>query len=167
MSSQTFSLKSLQTLRRFLKQRLVLPECEHAPNTFMADEMPEPDSLAGLSSLFDQGGLTHVADSAPNTNGRWFISTVDASNVIKQLPGLTFHPNYCLVTYLYRVQKANISHGRAATWAIAKRPHHSACSRWRTAKLHDRRCRRSDRWLVSKGLHPAERTTGVWPQRPV
>ncbi|MEM1238552.1 MAG: hypothetical protein AAGI45_01805 [Cyanobacteria bacterium P01_H01_bin.26] len=121
MSSQTFSLKSLQTLRRFLKQRLVLPECEHTPNRFADDEMPEPDSLADLSNLFDQGGLTPVADSVPNTNGRWFISTVDASNVIKQLPGLTFHPNYCLVTYLYRVQKANISHGRAATWAIAKR----------------------------------------------
>ena len=120
MSSQTFSLKSLQTLRHFLKQRLVLPECEHIPNASADDEMPEPDSLADLSSLFDQGGLAYVAGSAPNTNGRWFISTVDASSVIKKLPGMTFHPNYCLVTYLYRIKKANISHGRAATWAIAK-----------------------------------------------
>ncbi|MBT9314612.1 hypothetical protein [Leptothoe spongobia] len=118
MSSQQFPITSLQTLRRSLKQQLVLPECEHTPSATAADNMPEPDSLASLSNLFRKGGITHTEGSTPNANGRWFISTVDASAVFKHLPGISLKPNYCLVTYLYRIRRSNINHGGAVTWAM-------------------------------------------------
>ncbi len=118
MSSQQFPINSLQTLRRSLKQQLVLPACEHAPGA-TEEDMPEPDSLADLGHLFRKGGITHAEGSTPNANGQWFISTADASVALRQLPGIALKPNYCLVTYLYRIRRANISHGGAVTWAIA------------------------------------------------
>lgn len=118
MSSQQFPIHSLQTLRRALKQRLVLPPCEHLPGATTAEDMPEPDSLASLSNLFCKGGITHTEGSTPNANGRWFISTADASVALKPLPGLSLKSNYCLVTYLYRIRRANINHGGAVTWAM-------------------------------------------------
>ena len=117
MSSQQFPIKSLQTLRRSLKQQLVLPACEHAPG-ITDEDIPEPDSLASLSNLFRKGGFSHAEGSTPNTNGRWFISTADASVALKHLPGIALKPNYCLVTYLYRIRRANTNHGGAVTWAM-------------------------------------------------
>ena len=81
--------------------------------------MPEPESLATLSNLFRKGGITHTDGSTPNANGRWFISTVDPSAALKHLPGIALKPNYCLVTYLYRIRRANASHGGSVTWAMA------------------------------------------------
>lgn len=118
MSSQQFPIASLQTLRRTLKQQLVLPDCERTPNA-IADNMPEPDSLATLSNLFRQGGITHAEGSTPNANGQWFVSTVDASIALKHLPGIALKPNYCFVTYLYRIRRANATHGGSVTWAMA------------------------------------------------
>ncbi len=119
MSSQQFPISSLQTLRRALKQQLLLPASEQTPSVAAAEEMPEPDSLATLSTLFRQGGITHTEGSVPNANGRWFISTVDASSALKQLPGISLKPNYCLVTYLYRIRRSNMNHGGSMTWAMA------------------------------------------------
>ncbi|MEM7063199.1 MAG: hypothetical protein AAF572_08540 [Cyanobacteria bacterium P01_B01_bin.77] len=119
MSSQQFPINSLQNLRRSLKQQLVLPACEHTPSYFAEEDMPEPESLASLSNLFRKGGITHTDGSTPNANGKWFISTVDASTVLKHLPGITLKPNYCLVTYLYRIRRAQANHGGSVTWAIA------------------------------------------------
>ncbi|EKV00316.1 hypothetical protein Lepto7375DRAFT_2423 [Leptolyngbya sp. PCC 7375] len=118
MSSQQFPISSVQALRRSLKQQLVLPACEHAPSAVVADE-PEPDSLATLSNLFRKGGIVHAEGSTPNANGRWFISTADASTALKNLPGIALKPDYCLVTYLYRIRRANTNHGGAVTWAMA------------------------------------------------
>lgn len=121
MSSQQFPISALQALRRSLQQQLVLPACEHTPNGEAVEEIPEPDSLASLSTLFRKGGITHSEGSTPNINGRWFISTVDASAALKQLPGIALKPNYCLVTYLYRIRRSNGNHGGAVTWAMANR----------------------------------------------
>lgn len=119
MSSQQFSITSLQTIRRSLQQQLVLPACEHDPTVDLEEDMPEPESLATLSNLFRKGGITHTEGSTPNTNGQWFISTFDASTALKHLPGLMLKPNYCLVTYVYRIKRTKTSNGRAVTWAIA------------------------------------------------
>ncbi|NEQ54485.1 MAG: hypothetical protein F6K11_30865 [Leptolyngbya sp. SIO3F4] len=119
MSSQQFPITSLQTLRRSLKQQLVLPECEHIPSATATEDMPEPDSLASLSNLFRKGGINHTEGSTPNANGRWFISTFDASAAIRRLPSISLKPNYCLVTYLYRIRRSNANHGGSVTWAMA------------------------------------------------
>lgn len=118
MSSQQFPITSLKTLRRSLQQRLVLPDCEHTPSAVMAGDLPEPDSLAGLSTLFRKGGITHTEGSTPNVHGQWFISTADAGMALKNLPGIRLKPSYCLVTYLYRIRRSNRAHGTAATWAM-------------------------------------------------
>lgn len=117
MPSLQFPITSLHTLRRALKQQLVLPLCEHEPST-ATEDMPEPDSIATLSTLFRKGGIIHNEGSTPNASGRWFISTIDAGAALKQLPGISLKPNYGLVTYLYRIRRANTSHGGAATWAM-------------------------------------------------
>lgn len=119
MSSQQFPITSLQALRRSLKQKLVLPDCEHSPKTLTDEDMPEPESLATLSNLFRQGGITHTEGSIPNANGRWFISTFDPGAALKHLPGVALKPNYGLVTYLYRMRRAHATHGGAVTWAMA------------------------------------------------
>ncbi|MEM6253231.1 MAG: hypothetical protein AAF821_09935 [Cyanobacteria bacterium P01_D01_bin.156] len=121
MLSQQFSIKALQSLRRSLQQQLVLPTCEHIPDGEAWADMPEPDSLASLGNLFRKGGISHVEGSTPNAEGRWFISTVDPSTALQQLPGISLKPDYCLVTYLYRIRKANSSHGGAVTWAMANK----------------------------------------------
>lgn len=118
MSSQQFPINALQTLRRSLKQQLVLPACEHTPGALPID-IPEPDSLATLSNLFCKGGINHTEGSTPNANGQWFISTADASTALRHLPGIALKPNYCLVTYLYRIRRENTNHGGAVTWAMA------------------------------------------------
>ena len=119
MSSQQFPINSLRTLRRSLKRQLVLPTCEHTPDSELA-EMPEPNSLATLSNLFRKGEITHAEGSTPNVTGQWFISTVDASTAIKSLPGIALKPNYCLVTYLYRIRRAKANHGGSVTWAMTQ-----------------------------------------------
>ncbi|MEM8613367.1 MAG: hypothetical protein AAGF93_15205 [Cyanobacteria bacterium P01_H01_bin.105] len=119
MSSQQFPIHSLQTLRRSLKRQLVLPACEHSPDTGSA-EMSEPDSLATLSNLFRKGEIIHEEGSTPNMKGQWFVSTADASTAIKHLPGLALKPNYCLITYLYRIRRANTNHGCSVTWAMTQ-----------------------------------------------
>ncbi|MEM9808575.1 MAG: hypothetical protein AAF959_25220 [Cyanobacteria bacterium P01_D01_bin.56] len=118
MSLQQFPISALQALRRSLQQQLILPAGEHMPGCETADELPEPDSLAGLSTLFRKGGITHSEGSTPNTKGHWFVSTVNAGVALKKLPGIALKPNYCLVTYLYRIRRANGNHGKAVTWAI-------------------------------------------------
>nr|MBX2864510.1 hypothetical protein [Leptolyngbyaceae cyanobacterium MAG.088] len=38
---------------------------------------------------------------------------------IRHLPGIALKPNHCLITYLYRIKRANTNHGGAVTWAMA------------------------------------------------
>jgi hypothetical protein len=117
MSLQKFPVASIQKIEGFIKGHLSLPAVEHHPQTAPAstgEDMPEPSSIWALGDLFRTGSSGEEMLSIPNSDGRWFISTVDVSSVFARLPGLKLKPNYRLVTYLLR----DVKGGMGSTWAI-------------------------------------------------
>ncbi len=116
MSTQKVPLETLQKIRQYIKNALVLPESENHPKarSLEAAEVPEPNSLAGLGDLFHVGDLPEMTVQMPNDRGRWFISTANPGCVLMKLPGLKLKAGVRLVSYLYRLEKDGLS----VTWAL-------------------------------------------------
>ncbi|QQE66201.1 hypothetical protein GFS31_28990 [Leptolyngbya sp. BL0902] len=80
---------------------MVLPMAEAQPKeTASEDDENIPDSLDALGDLFRVGDDLDENLPAPNTDGRWYVSTLDPSEVLTKLPGLWLAPGIRLVTYL-------------------------------------------------------------------
>lgn len=118
MSVQKVPLKAVQKIRQYIKNVLVLPESENHPKSWSsysdADELPEPKSLSDLGDLFKFGGSIDEAVHAPNTQGQWFISSVNPGAALLKLPGLYLKPKLRLVGYLYRT----LDDGVGSVWAV-------------------------------------------------
>lgn len=118
MSIQKVSLESVQKIRQYLQKSLTLPATENRPKTgFLSsasEEIPEPESLADLSGLFNVGSLIEDTVYIPNAQGRWFISTTDPGIVFAKLPGLQLKPGLRLVSYLYRLGEDGVG----VVWAV-------------------------------------------------
>lgn len=118
MSVQKVPLQAVQKIRQYIKNVLVLPESENHPKSWSsygdADELPEPESLSDLGDLFNFGGSIDEAIQAPNTQGQWFISSVNPGAALLKLPGLRLKPNLRLVGYLYRTAEDGVG----AVWAV-------------------------------------------------
>ncbi len=118
MPIQKVSLDVLQKVRQHIKSALTLPDSENhprSPDGMLTDEdPPEPDSLGDLGSLFGFGGAEEMESQAPNTQGKWFISSMDPGAALLKLPGVTVQPGYRLVTYLHRTP----ADGIGITWAV-------------------------------------------------
>ncbi|WP_008312621.1 hypothetical protein [Leptolyngbya sp. PCC 6406] len=118
MALQTFSLDAVQKVSQHIRKKLVLPLSEQQPaadnNGAIAGEPPEPDSLDTLGDLFRAGSFAEETIPAPNSEGRWFISTMDPAAVLYKLPGLSIKPGIRLVTYLQRRPEG----GLGVTWAL-------------------------------------------------
>ncbi|MGD1907135.1 MAG: hypothetical protein ACFB0C_14215 [Leptolyngbyaceae cyanobacterium] len=119
MSLQTFSLDAVQKLNQYVQTQLVLPASEQQPAletraAMAAEEPPEPSSLDMLGDMFRAGGFEEEDSPAPNTKGRWFISTIDPGAALYKLPGLSLKPGVRLVTYLQRRPDG----GLGVTWAL-------------------------------------------------
>jgi len=118
MPIQKISLESLNKIRQHIKLILTLPESElnpRSPNSAISDEeLPEPDSLGDLGSLFTLGGAEELESQAPNTKGKWFISSTNPGAALLKLPGVRLKPGFRLVTYLHRTAKDGIG----VTWAV-------------------------------------------------
>lgn len=119
MALQKFSLDVVHKVQQHIQSQLILPPSEQHPVTesserAIAVETVEPASLDALGDLFRVGGFGDEDGSAPNAEGRWFISTVDPAASINKLPGLSLKSGVRLVTYLQRQS----SGGMGVTWAL-------------------------------------------------
>ncbi|MGP1375869.1 MAG: hypothetical protein ACTS3T_23785 [Almyronema sp.] len=117
MSLQKFPPETAQKIIQFARAGLMLPASEQQPTAASdldLDDLPEPTSLSQLGDLFRVGGIPDETITAPNLQGRWFLSTTDPAAVINKLPGLQLKAGWCLVTYLYRQS----TQGMGVTWAI-------------------------------------------------
>lgn len=118
MSIQKFPLEALQKIRQHITSALVLPTTERQPpsvKTFEeADELPEPESLDALGSLFQFGGASDPAFTA-DRDGEWFVSAVNPGAALVRLPGLRLKPGFRLVSYLYRTDKND---HKGIVWAV-------------------------------------------------
>lgn len=119
MALQKFSLDVVQKVQQHIRSQLVLPPSEQHPVTANSERelalaAVEPSSLDALGDLFRVGGFGDEDASAPNAEGRWFISTIDPAAAISKLPGLSLKSKVRLVTFLQRQS----SGGMGVTWAL-------------------------------------------------
>jgi hypothetical protein len=118
MTVQKVPLQSIQKVRQHIQTLLVLPESENHPRAWQSyqevDELPEPDSLGDLGELFNFGGPLENNTLAPNTEGRWFISSTNPGTALLKLRGLKLKPDLRMVSYLHRMG----ADGVGVTWAV-------------------------------------------------
>lgn len=118
MAAQKIPLETLQKIRQYIKNALILPESENHPKAWSSykdvDELPEPESLSDLGNLFSFGGALEEATYAPNDQGQWFISSTNPGSALLKLPGVKLKSGFRLVCYLYRTP----SDGVGVTWAV-------------------------------------------------
>lgn len=123
MSAQKIPLETLQKIRQYIRNSLVLPESENHPKAWSAyteaEDLPEPASLSELGDLFNFGSLMETTASVPNSQGQWFISTTNPADALLKLPGLTLKPGLRLVTYLYRTPGDGIGATQAVPEALS------------------------------------------------
>jgi hypothetical protein len=101
MAFQRYPLPTVQKVSQLIRETLVLPVAEgQTKESAPEDDESIPGSLEALGDLFRVGDDLEENLPAPNTEGRWFVSTLDPSEVLGKLPGLWLAPGIRLVTYL-------------------------------------------------------------------
>ncbi|HIK16065.1 MAG TPA: hypothetical protein IGS53_12380 [Leptolyngbyaceae cyanobacterium M33_DOE_097] len=112
MSIQRFPLDAVQKVRHHIQSMLVLPNHENQPELWSTytdvDDLPEPESLSELGSLFDFGGGADLGTTTDAHQGKWFVSTTNPGRALIKLPGLRLKPELRLVAYLYREEKIGV-----------------------------------------------------------
>jgi hypothetical protein len=125
MSIQKFPLATVNKIRQYIQNALILTETEQQSQVWAGlnetEEPPEPESIDDLSGLFTFGGLEPEEVLAPR--GHWFISTVNPAAALSKLPGLQLKPAYRWVSYLYRDQRE----GRGLVLAMPESLSTTAC----------------------------------------
>ncbi len=122
MAIQKIPLASIQKIRTYLAQSLVLPEAENHPRSLSlkeSDDLPEPESIDELSGLFNLGGTEE--DEEPSMGSPlfpWLISAVNPATPLRKLPGLRLKLGWRLVSYVYRSEGADRSADTGVTWAV-------------------------------------------------
>lgn len=117
MSIQKFPLATLQKIRQYIQKSLILPDAEQRLDIAFSkeDEPPEPTSLDALGDLFRFGGFSQeIGAATPDSQGRWFVSTINPAVVLPKLPGLWLKPGFRIVSYLYRAE----TEGTGVLWAV-------------------------------------------------
>lgn len=115
---QKFPLETLQKVRKYIQDTLVLPATEQQPLKGSAeddlDNVPEPESLDALGALFGMGGGEDIEPEVTQNVDGWFISTINPATALVKLPGLSLNSNLRLVGYVYRSSTA----GAGIIWAL-------------------------------------------------
>ncbi|MEB3337523.1 MAG: hypothetical protein VKJ46_08685 [Leptolyngbyaceae bacterium] len=118
MSIQKLPLEAVQKIRQHIKSSLVLPESENHPNSQASDasagELSDLESLDALGDWFKFASVPEEAANAPNTEGQWFVSTINPGVAITKLPGLSLKPGFRIVTYLNRAPDSGVG----STWVV-------------------------------------------------
>jgi len=105
MSIHRFSLTTIQQIRQYIQNALVVDAAKQAqPWVEFAetDDVPEPTSIDDLSSLFSFGGLSAEEIVVPQSQAHWSLSTVNPASALLKLPGVALKPDWRLVSYLYQ-----------------------------------------------------------------
>lgn len=107
MSIQKFPLEFLKKIRHYIQKTVSLADSQRQPQTWKGLEdvdydLPEPESLDDLSGIFAFGRQSLEQVSTPQSQGCWFVSTVNPGTAFLKLPGLRLKPELRLVSYLYR-----------------------------------------------------------------
>lgn len=109
MAFQRYPLPTVQKVSQLIRGTLVLPmadaQTKEAPSE---EDEGVPDSLDALGDLFRVGDDLEDNLPAPNTDGRWFVSTLNPSEVLNKLPGLWLAPGIRLVTYLRQDKEGGV-----------------------------------------------------------
>jgi len=107
MSIQKFPLATVNKIRRYIQNVLVLTDSEQQSQVWAelgeTEEPPAPESLDDLSGIFAFGGLAPEEVSIPQ--GRWHLSTVNPAATLLKLSGLRLKSEVRWVSYLYRDQQ--------------------------------------------------------------
>jgi hypothetical protein len=105
MAIQRFPLAAVKQVRQYIQHAIVI-DADKQVQTWAGiddvDDIPEPESLDDLSSVFAFGGLSSEEITAPRSRRPWSVSTVNPGAALLKLPGLHLKPTYRLVSYLYR-----------------------------------------------------------------
>lgn len=109
MAFQRYPLPTVQKVSQMIRGTLVLPMVDaQAKEAVPDDDASIPDSLDALGDLFRMGDDLEDNLPAPNAEGRWFVSTLDPSEVLGKLPGLWLAPGIRMVTYLRQDKEGGI-----------------------------------------------------------
>jgi hypothetical protein len=118
MSVQRIPLETVQKVRQYIQGSLVLPEAENQPQPWTAysevNDLPEPESLGELGSMFNFGGALEEHRYVPNDRGEWFVSSANPAAPLLRLPGIRLKLNMRLISYLYRIP----GEGVGIVWAV-------------------------------------------------
>ncbi|MEY2976872.1 MAG: hypothetical protein ACO3NK_00950 [Prochlorotrichaceae cyanobacterium] len=117
MSIHKLTLSGIQKIREHLQQSLTLPDLENRPRRVdldLEDDIPEPDSLDALGDLFRAATIPEEVLNAPNTDGRWFLSSINPGAGLNRVPGLNLKADYRFVPYLFRM----VDRGIGQVWAV-------------------------------------------------
>lgn len=114
MPTQIFPLASIQKVRRYIQNSLLLTESQTLQVVAVPDDIPEPESIDALSGIFSFGTNSLVDTAATRGRGNWFVSTVNPAAPLLKLPGLKLKSGFRLVSYLYRAP----GEGTGIVWAV-------------------------------------------------
>jgi hypothetical protein len=105
MSIQRFPLAAIKQVRQYIQNAIVIDADKQLETWAGIDDVsniPEPESLDDLSSVFAFGGLSSEEIKTPRFRSPWLVSTVNPGAALLKLPGLHLKPTWRLVSYLYR-----------------------------------------------------------------
>ena len=109
MATQIIPLASLRKMRSHIRGVLTLPALEQSPNQAVATTAA-PATLGDLVNMFQAPVALEDSVSAPNAEGRWFVSSINPGDALLQLKGLTVKPGWRLIPYLLRTSDGGIGH---------------------------------------------------------
>lgn len=105
MTIQRFSLAAVQRIQQHIQNTIVVDADKQSQAWAKlddTDDIPEPESLDDLSSVFMFGGLSPEEITAPKSRAHWTLSTVNPGAALLNLPGLNLKSAWRLVSFLYR-----------------------------------------------------------------
>ncbi|MEL6224793.1 MAG: hypothetical protein AAFR31_19350 [Cyanobacteria bacterium J06627_8] len=117
---QTFSVAPLRKVRKYIQKSFHKSEVESLSSQFFSSDddsnVPEPDSLGALGSIFDMGGVADFETdlSTVPEGGIWIISGTNPADVLFKLPGLMLKPKVRLVSFTFQKD----TDGKGSSWAV-------------------------------------------------
>jgi hypothetical protein len=119
MSIQKLPLAALQQVRQYIKSTIALTDVDQKFQDWAKldefEDLPEPESVDDLSSIFAFGSLSaEPSVGHPQRRSRWVVSTVNPGASLGKLPGLSLEQGWRFVGYVYSAKET----GKGVVWAV-------------------------------------------------